>query len=359
MKNRIAHIDLMECIALFFVLFYHSKIYSFDILQNDSAEYYLLYYLRTILSTCVPLFFFCNGYLLFNKEFNLRRHIKRCTRLILLVFIWGIILMPLYMLIDGKTIRIKTVVLSILNLDTKWGMNYFWFIGALICIYLLFPALKALFDRSKKSFMFFLVVCFIFTFGFTIGNHIFIFSNIITKIDYLSINYPLLTMFNPFRGTYGYSFVYFCIGGEAYIYEEKLLLIKKSKRNIISIFGLVLSCLGLFLIGVVFTKYIDGELWDVVWNGYDIIFTFFNVLFIYTLCLNYTKDFSLIRNISYNTLGIYFLHGLIIRISRPWINSLEVLCSFPINIIYAFLIMIVCLLLCLFIRKIPILRKLL
>lgn len=166
-------------------------------------------------------------------------------------------------------------------------------------------------------------------------------------------------MFNPFRGSYGYSYVYFCIGGLAYIYEDKLLLINKFKRNLLSILGLLISCLGLFLIGVFFTKYIDGELWDVVWNGYDTVFTFFNVIFIYILCLNYKKDFKLIRNISCNTLGIYFLHGLVIRISRSWIKSLEVLCSFPINIIYAFLIMIVCLLLCLFIRKIPILRKLL
>ena len=153
-KNRLSHIDLLESIAIFFVILYHSTIYSFDITQNASALKYFLYFGRTILSTCVPLFFFTNGYLLFNKEFILKKHIKKILRLILLIFIWAFLLMPTYMLIAGESINIKILLMSIFTLDTLWGMNFWWFLGALVCIYILFPALKALFDFSKKSFVF-------------------------------------------------------------------------------------------------------------------------------------------------------------------------------------------------------------
>lgn len=56
-QKRYAHIDLLESIAIFFVVIYHSTIYTFDILQDNSVVNYLLYFDRTILSTCVPLFF--------------------------------------------------------------------------------------------------------------------------------------------------------------------------------------------------------------------------------------------------------------------------------------------------------------
>ena len=357
-KKRFSHIDLLESIAIFFVVTYHSTLYTFDILQDNSILNNFLYFGRTILSTCVPLFFFANGYLLFNKEFILSKHIKKTIRLILLVFIWGLLLMPIYMIIAREPLRIKTIVLSLLNLDIPWGMNLFWFLGALICMYILFPALKALFDKSEKSFLSFTIACAVLTFGFVFGNQVLSFLSTVSHHNLGSLNYPALTMFNPFRGSYGYSFVYFCVGGLIYKYEDRILSVKRAKRNTIAIIGLLVSCGCLFLVGVFYSKYFDGKLWDVVWNGYDTVFTFFNVIFIYLLCLNYQKNNIFIRNISYNTLGIYFTHGTIIRLTRPWIKTQDLFCNLPVNLLYAFLIVCVCLLICILLRKIPVLNKL-
>lgn len=357
-NKRIYHIDLLESIAIFFVVIYHSPLYSCDILKDNSILNYLLYFGKTILSTCVPLFFFANGYLLFNKEFILSKHIKKIIRIILLVFIWGLILMPIYMLIAGEPLQIKTIVLSILDLNTSWGMNIFWFLGALICIYILFPALNALFDKSEKSFLFFTIACAILSFGFVLCNHILSLLCTVSDQDPISVYAPALTMFNPFIGSYGYSFVYFCVGGLICKYEDKILLIKKSKRNTIAVIGLFISCACLFMLGVYYSKYVDGQMWDVVWDGYDTVFTFFNVLFIYLLCLNYQINNTFIKNISNNTLGIYFIHGIIIRLTRPWIEDKEFLCNLPASILYSFLIVCICLLICLLLRKIPVLKKL-
>ncbi len=217
-------------------------------------------------------------------------------------------------------------------------MNSFWFMGALTGIYILFPALKALFDKSEKAFLFFTVTCAIFTFGLR------------------ALHYPAINMFNPFN-SYGYSFVYFCVGGLIYKYENKIILINRIKRNILAVLGMLLMCACLFFIGVFLTKSTNEEIWDVVWNGYDTIFTFFNVIFIYILCLNYHRNNVFIKNISSNTLGIYFTHALIIRSTRPWIKTQDALCNLPVNLLYSSLIIVICLLFCLLLRKIPLLKK--
>jgi surface polysaccharide O-acyltransferase-like enzyme len=118
-----------------------------------------------------------------------------------------------------------------------------------------------------------------------------------------------------------------------------------------------LSCFCLFIVGVLHSKLIKAEVWDIVWNGYDTIFTFLNVIFIYILCLNYKKDYSFIRAISTNTLGIYFIHGLLLRLLNG-IFTFDILRNLPFNLVYSFAIVCICLLISVLIKKIPIIRKL-
>lgn len=358
MKNptRLTYIDLLESIAIFFVLLYHSKLYSTDFLSNNSTINYISYFFTTILSTCVPLFFFANGYLLFSKPFCLKKHIYKIIRIIVLVFIWAVLLIISYMLIADTPISIKEITLNILNLDFNWSMNLFWYLGALICIYILFPVLKIAFDSNKKIFVFFTVACAILTFGFVLVNEILSFVGVVSH-HLISINYPAITMFNPFRGSYGYSFVYFCVGGLMYFYRDKILSISKLKRNLFSIIGIFISCICLFLVGIFYSK-LQGEMYDVVWYGYDTIFTFMNTIFIFILCLNYNKDHKFIRTISCNTLGIYFIHCFFIRLAKPYIETVDLFCNIPMNLLYSFAILCVSLAVILIIRKIPILKKL-
>ena len=44
-------------------------------------------------------------------------------------------------------------------------MNVFLYLGALFCVYIFFPALKALFDTNRKAFMIFTIVIVFFTIG--------------------------------------------------------------------------------------------------------------------------------------------------------------------------------------------------
>ena len=227
-SSRLAHIDLMECIAIFFVIAYHATAYSFDFLNNGSAADYSIYFFRTILSTCVPIFFFSNGYLLLNKSFDLKKHIKKMLRLSVLVVIWSFVLMPLYLLIAGESLSLSAVIVPIVNMDVRWGMNLFWYIGALICIYILFPLLKLAFDKEKKLFYFFTIICALLTFGYKFINEIVLLLSPFTNVLENGIELPMVTMFNPFRGAYGYSFVYFCVGG---IIGDSVFYTAKEKKH--------------------------------------------------------------------------------------------------------------------------------
>ena len=358
MKNRIVHIDLLKTIAVFFVILFHSTLYTVDLLAEEGITAKVLYFIRTILSTGVPLFFFVNGYLLFNQPLDLRKHIRKAFRLIIIVGIWAVILMPIYMVLAHEPFSVRTMMLSILNMDIPWAMNIYWFVGALVCIYIFFPALKALFDTNRKAFIIFTAVCAFLTFGVVLINQILGILSTSSLPLPATINYPLLTMYNPFFGNCGYTLVYFCAGGIIYEYEGYLYTIPAGKRNAVSAACILLSCALLFAIGLFYTLRIDGDTWDVVWNGYQSIFTLVNVVSIYALCLNFQEDVPLIREISRNSLGIYFTHELFIRSTRPWIFEVGQLCNLPFNLVYAVLIVMASTLLCIGLKKVPLLRKL-
>ena len=356
---RYNEIDLIEAIAIFFVIFYHCTTYSFDFISNGTFHNYFLYFTRTILATCVPIFFFVNGFLLLNKPFNLKKHITKCVNLLVIIFFWAIITMPIYLMIKGEPITLNAIVVPILNLSTDYDINLFWFLGALICIYILFPLLKSCFDTNKKAFIFFTVVCGILTLGFNLINEIVLIASRFTGTLESGIEVPLLTMFNLFRGSYGgmygYSFVYFCTGGLFYSFKDKILNIPSYKRNLISISGIIVCCSCLFIMGVLHSKYVHNKTWDIVWNGYDTIFTFFNVIFIYTLCLNYKKEFKLIKTISINTMGIYLIHNIFINLCTPHIT--DSMKNIGFNTAFALIVLLLSLLLSVILKKIPIIKN--
>lgn len=357
-KKRMNHIDLLETVAIFFVLLYHSTLYSYDFLSEYNVAHYLRYFFRTILSTCVPLFFFANGYLLFSRDFNLCKHIIKTIKLILLTVIWGIITLLILQVINQEYFSIIDFIKALWTWKQDW-INHLWYMGALVCIYAFFPLLKCVFDANKKIFYYFTIITALFTFGNTLLNHVGVVCmsclsrepNVVTTINFFNF-------FNPFRGIHGYTFVYFCVGGVAYYFRDMIMEIPVKKRNVISVLGILLSCVGLFVMGVFFSK-TTGKMWEVVWYGYDTIFTFLNVIFIHFLCVNLKSDKQYFKIISSNTIGIYFIHIIIISIMRPYLIQYDFLRNLPFNIVYAIMILMACLIVCFIIKKIPVVSKLL
>lgn len=355
-EDRWHYIDLMEFIGMLFVVIYHATIYSYSWLETNSVLYFIRYYIRTILSTGVPLFFFANGYLLFNRKFCLKKHIVKTIKLIFLTGIWGTINLFLIMIIEKEYLSLKEFLEYLWTWHYGW-LNYLWYMGALVCIYVFFPLLKIAFDNEKRIFIYFIIVSAILTFGNVFINYGV--SIVLNQFGLYKgiVNWNWFNMFNPFRGIYGYSFVYFCIGGLAHDIVGKLKDIPQKKRNILSITAILIGSLGLFMMGIVLSG-ISGEIWDVVWGGYDTIFVLTIVCAMFVLCLSYNGGKNRIELVSVNTLGIYFTHEIIIHLTRNYVRKIPIAENFVGCIVYAVAIMYVCLLLSQLLGKIPGIRKL-
>ena len=364
MENRISErenaIDLMKVIAIFLVIFYHGNNMTGSLMHSEIL-------LLSLSSTCVPLFFFVNGYLLFNKAFSLKTHMQKTLNMVILTVVWVIIMMLMAALISGEGFSLKDSLSAVLNWKQSY-INHLWFLPALICIYLVFPLLKNTFDTDRRIFRYFTVVVCIFTFGRTLVTEVFSVILYMFGKDASFRQYEFFSMFDPFHGIKGYSWGYFCIGGIAYRYKEYLLSIGARKRNLFAAVLLAINCLllsGLYL----FFNRMAGIEWDVVWDGYDTVFTLINVVCIYVLCLNYKGHVRIIKSISCNTLGIYLIHVFVmaavlfsmklpLAFDNAYSGMPDVAVSWPVKLILSFGVLLISWLAVLGLKRIPVVKKL-
>lgn len=358
MKKRFAHVDLLKCLAIYFVLSFHGTLYSHALWPGAPAPQVLRFFSRTILSTCVPLFFFVNGYLLLPKQLELKRHTVRTVKLMLQTCFWMVFLLLALQPFYGTYFTWEELKRSCWQLRDGWN-NQLWFLEVLIGIYLIFPLLKGAWDAGWKNFCWFAAVAAVLLFGSEVTDlGVTLFDLFVKKIFTLhQNNLPLFRGFNPFGWRFLLGLVYFCLGGVAYLAEERLLRIPARRRNLAAVAGVLLCCFMLGMIGWRFSLY-QKELWDVVWNGYDTVFTLGNVLCLYVLSLNLKKQIPLVRLISVNTLGIYLLHDLLHKLLTPYVTSLAFMLTVPGTAVYAAVLLIGSLGICLVLKKIPLLKHL-
>lgn len=365
-SERLYSLDLLKVIAIVFVVSYHLCYYSHDFLSTGAPFAYIVYFFHTILSACVPVFFFVNGYLLFGKPYDLKKHMRKTLKYVSLVFVWAVLLLAGNVLHTRDSLTAYEWFDAILKLDLKREIDLLWYLGALVGIYVLFPALKALFDADIKGFQLITVSLAFLTIGHGFLNDCILFAGKLCSSLFPGVTLPYFTLdnaiflnFNPFRGPYAFTFVYFCLGGLAWKYANRIFAIPFKKRNAIATAGIVVSCSLLFLQGVFFSRYIDRAVWDVVWYGYDTVFTLVNTCCLFLLSLNYRSKHTVVQHISRNTLGIYLLHTVLARFVQPVISYAAVLFGFvPFNLYLVFIIFL-CLLVIAVIRKVPVIRHLL
>ena len=357
-QKRLAHIDLLKCLAMYFVLLFHGTLYNNLVLPGMSVGHVLRYFSRTILSTCVPLFFFANGYLLLSRPLSLKRHSIKTVRLMLVTCFWMVFLLVVLQPYYGEYHTWEYLKNSWWELRDGWN-NQLWYMGVLIGIYFVFPVLKRTFDADKGAFYWFTGVVIFLTFGDNLLNlAVTIFDVVVKHSFYLYDNQlPVFQMFNPFGYLFGMGLGYFCLGGVACALEERILRIPSRWRNLAAGLGLAVCC---FLLGMIcwrfslYRKYIL----DVVWFGYFTVFTLGSVVCLYVLTLNYRGENRLIRLIAANTLGIYFVHDIFHKILGTVAVQFTFMQTLPGTIVHAAVLMLVSLGVCLVLKKLPILKYL-
>ena len=75
-KSRNINIDIIKCLAVFFVISVHFFLKSnFYTTPIDCIRMYTMAVMRTFFMICVPLFILITGYLMNKKEFSLKHYI--------------------------------------------------------------------------------------------------------------------------------------------------------------------------------------------------------------------------------------------------------------------------------------------
>ncbi|MBE6067774.1 MAG: acyltransferase [Clostridium lundense] len=355
-NKRYEYIDLLKAVAIFFVIFYHFNNFTTNLLQTPNIISYFNYFLKSILSTCVPIFFFANGALLLNKEFKLKKHVFKLITITILTVAWGIITLLILMPIKNEYMSSIDLAKSLWTWKQGW-INHLWFLQALVVIYMFFTLIKTTYDNNINNLYFFLAIVFFMTFGNVfLSNCANVLEFIIHK-NYLKDTFNFFNNFNAFRNIYGYSFVYFILGAMFLKHEEKFY---EKKWVTIAISIIVTSMILLASYGVVMSKS-NGEMYDIVWNGYDTIPTLCMVIALFILALRYkgkNRLSKVVTTISKDSLGIYFVHIIWGNLFIKYFKQVPYSHNIIINLLFAIFILLISLLSVLLLKKIPVVRGL-
>ena len=357
-KERYDFIDLLKAIAIFFVVVYHFNNIQIDFINEKGNVFYLNYFIKSILSICVPVFFFVNGALLLNKpELDIKKHIFKILNIIILIIIWGIISLIALSVIRHERLSFFDIIKGIFTLKEGW-INHLWFLEALIVIYIFFPLIFSTFKNNLNYFYFFFTCVLLLTFGNKLLAHCATTISFLSQ-KFMSKNFSLnyFSDFNAFRGIYGYSIGYFLLGGLMF-YKKDLLGTKK--YTLLSIIAITISIILLFSYGVLESKR-QNKIWDIVWDAYDTIYTLIIVASTYILSLKYKHKGLMgkwIKLIGENSLGIYLLHRIIGAILEPIYFNSSFNTTIIANIIFAFTILFLSLLMVLGFKRVPIVKYL-
>lgn len=321
MKKRISFIDIIETLAMLLVIFYHINIQNINILTNPSAVTYTGYAFRGMCTMGVPLFFMANGYLLFKGSFDLKKHILKTIKIIILTLVWGAITLVLFMPINHEWLSLKEFVVALLKWRQGW-IDYLWFMGCLVCIYCIFPVLKYAYNYDYKILRVIAVLCMTFVFGNSLLNNLATIFLGCTGHITAPVNFNFFNIFNPLSQKYAFTFAYFCFGGVMIEVLEKIK--NEIKRNtVIMVLGIIGSMTVLVLYGIYVSK-LTGQLWDAVWNGYGTVSTLISSVLMFLILSRINKNIFMCESISRNTLGIYFIHWILCRIVKIFSRYLTI-----------------------------------
>lgn len=349
-QRRYPCLDLLKCMAMYGVIFYHGAIPWLPMLTDTSMSY-INYFIMAVLSISVPLFFFVNGFLMFGKPFDMKKHIKKTVHIVWVVVVWSVLTILVLMIIRGEYLGIKGILQTMWQLKANW-ISHMWFLGVLVCIYLVFPLLYVVYDNNRKIFVYFTAIGSLMVFGNTLLNEMGTLCTVIIGHPKILENLNFFHMFNPFKDTYSFAFIYFCLGGLACRYKDKMDQWLKKKGIGIAAFSLIINLCCLFAVGVMYSKF-SGSLWDTAWNGQITIFTLAAVMSAFVLTLKYRENHFIIQKISQNTLGIYLIHVPVLRFAEKICPVSGLVSHTGASIVYVCAILMISLAITTGIKRIP------
>lgn len=351
-RKKLANVDVLKVIAIYSVILIHNFYANRNFLLEKNVQTILAFVIRLFIEG-VPLFVAVNGYLIINKNFDIKKHFYKCLKIFLLIIIWSLILIILTALINNETISFKFIISNILltNISSKYS-GILWYMQDLLTLYLLFPILKTLHDEKKEIYNYLFILVMITTIGFN-------FINISTKLfcSFLGMK-ELPSMVSKFLSAYVpfnkiYFILYFMLGGYLFEYKKKIQEKFTNKILFITIIGnLLISIFIPYLISINTNKLVSGNF------NYSTVFLFSHIIILFIISEKYKIENQILKkinsSIASNSLGIYFVHIIVTRILAKYIKFK----SIGLSLLYSVMILFISWIITILLRKIPYIKKL-
>lgn len=355
-RKRYDNIDLLKFIAIFMVITLHVPLYFTDFIKTQNIENFIQFSFRLI-SEGVLIFIFVNGFLIINKPFDLKKHIKKVIKVFFIMIFWGIINVIVFSLIRNETLSINKIIKETLNLKfTHLYSGHLWFLQNLISLYILFPIIKIVHDSNKKVYNYLAITMIFFSVGINFLNSI---CQLICKLSNIeNLSAMILNNFNKINPYINNMFLcYFIIGG--IVFEKKNIF--ENKKNV---FYAVMLGLISWIIAIAF-GYTMSKLNNKTYTenfNYNQIYLIITIIGLYALSTLYiNKNNNLlnrfITSVGKNTMGIYLIHCIILEILKKYINIWNA--SFFQRLVISFDVLIISWLISIMIMKIPKVNKIL
>lgn len=311
-NNRLTYIDYLETIAMFCVVCCH---YYAVIGTGVAANMFMLF----VKCFGVPIFFLANGALMFQRKFSLKKHLKKTGMLIITTAAWkGVYLFIQYVRLPaGSNIWNKTDLWNYFggaNLSDPYvPAEHFWYMYALIGVYLVFPLFAAVY-KEKKTYYFYLLL-------------LLLAVPVFTELDALitDLTDKRIT-FSVIRGAYfpfaqgGYYLLFFLLGPLVHKYFYEAEKKQRAKAGVMALAGAALLILEYYVQNGTLggaCQPLQGDYQRIATLIMTVgIFGFFATIEWKKLKLNFFMQFVSVR-----TIGIYAAHMFIAYLVSPWITG--------------------------------------
>lgn len=335
-KGNILYIDILRIIACLMVIINHTH---GIILENSTSTNSIFYCIGfSICKIGVPIFLMITGVLLLDKNYDYKKILKCIFRVLVPV-------LGLSLIFYVKDVGISNInlILFLKNIISAPYIVPYWYIYALIGIYLTIPFLQKMIKNFKDKDYYIFILLFLI-----------VPTVLVILKTYLGVNI-----------NYNFTSAFFPIIISLVVCGNFLSKIKLSKKYlIISIIIFIISYASMFLL--MYLPYLNNGIISYTldsWNALPVILMsisiFYSIRYLFENKVFSNKINIIITTVASTTFGIYLIHT---ALNYKLYNISIIKYIFNFNsilgiIILEILVFTVCMLIIYILKKIPIIRK--
>ncbi|MEG0364470.1 MAG: acyltransferase [Erysipelotrichales bacterium] len=328
---RVNNISLLKTIAISLVVMIHFGPLQYSY-EGTKLNYNMFLVYRSLLSIGVPLFLIISGYLTIEKDYSIKKCLRRVSHLLFLIIAFKIIYA--YSFNVGFKSFSDLVYALTSTIAKGYRVNHMWYLYALIAIYLMYPIISYCY-KDKKIYTYIVII--VVSSAFILNPVCLLFK------ETLGYDLQLIEATLPLQSHYLFAIAYFMVGG--WLRKAELPLFKKLGITPLLIsFVLLISLQALY--AQVLSNY-TNTLFDPMYDGYSIVTCLFSSIIVFTIFKDKVKriDSKFIKKVSCYTFGIYLIHWPLAYYIKPIIFDLVNINIYIENFIASIIVLLISLLL--------------